>query len=87
MEIMIRENPQLSLFINIAWICVDFRKTITHSQMLHDRLDKEEIRIAYDPQITTTKNNHSKQPYTNIFKQRKNEILRCSEEGDRYPKA
>lgn len=65
-EILVREYPQPSIFINIAWICVDFRKTITHSQVLHNRLDKEEIRIAYDPQIAPA-NNRSPPPLTNIF--------------------
>lgn len=51
-KIMVRTDSKSPFFINVAWICVDLREAITYSQMIQNRLDVEEICIAYNPQIT-----------------------------------
>ena len=54
-EIMERQNPQPSPFINKAGVGVDLREAVPQPQMLQNRLDEKQNRITDNPQITPKK--------------------------------
>lgn len=55
MEIMVREDPEPSCFVNVTRVCVNLGEIIDKAMMLQDCLDEEKICITHNPQITPAK--------------------------------